>query len=186
MLQVCGKGFCHRQSLITHSTLHTGIKPYQCDNCGNSFSCIGNLLKHRKSHLDTCGSIPLTTHRVNNPSTRIKIKVNTPATSKLKVLKKDKEIEEKLRELEEISVSQSKSLIDTSGKLFILTQWCNYKFAMLKNIPHLFSFLKQKNYINDRDTQINKHFFSISCIRKIKYSVFNSSAFYIALTIYLL
>ncbi|KAK4872393.1 hypothetical protein RN001_014422 [Aquatica leii] len=93
---VCGKGFCHRQSLITHSTLHTGVKPYQCENCGNAFSCVGNLIKHRRTHADTCGTVPLTSHRVNNPSTKMKVKMNTPLTSKLKTIKKEKEKEDKL------------------------------------------------------------------------------------------
>ncbi|KAF5288068.1 hypothetical protein FQR65_LT12118 [Abscondita terminalis] len=93
---VCGKGFCHRQSLITHSTLHTGIKPYQCENCSNSFSCVGNLIKHRRTHADTCGSIPLTSHRVINPTTKMKVKLNTPITSKLKTMRKEKEKEDKL------------------------------------------------------------------------------------------
>lgn len=40
---------------MTHSSLHTGIKPYQCQCCGNQFSCIGNLIKHRKIRPQTCG-----------------------------------------------------------------------------------------------------------------------------------
>ncbi|XP_018579470.1 zinc finger protein 62 homolog [Anoplophora glabripennis] len=102
---VCGKGFCHRQSLITHSTVHTGIKPYQCEGCGKSFSCVGNLLKHRKSHADTCGLLPLTTHRVQNPSTKIKVKINTPLTSKLKEVQRNKELQEKLAKLDSLNAS---------------------------------------------------------------------------------
>lgn len=119
LFQVCGKGFSYRQSLITHSTLHTGIKPYQCENCGNSFSCVGNLLKHRKWHPDTCGSVPSTTHRMNNPSTKIKVKVNTPSSSRLlKLSKKDKEIKEKLNVLEEkLKTSQTKSKNLISGNI---------------------------------------------------------------------
>lgn len=116
ILQTCGKGFSYRQSLITHITVHTGIKPYQCENCGNSFSCIGNLLKHRKSHLDTCGAIALTTHRVNNPSTRIKIKVNTPSTTRLKVSKKYKDIEDKLRCLEQTEALKQNNAVKKVGK----------------------------------------------------------------------
>ncbi|GLV45602.1 zinc finger protein 30C [Carabus blaptoides fortunei] len=92
--EVCNKGFCHRQSLITHSTLHTGIKPYQCEGCGNAFSCVGNLLKHRKTHADSCGKIPLTTHRVKHPATKMKVQVNTPPASKLRTLEKKKKVEE--------------------------------------------------------------------------------------------
>lgn len=35
--------------------MHTGIKPYLCLACGARFSCIGNLIKHRRTRLNTCG-----------------------------------------------------------------------------------------------------------------------------------
>lgn len=53
--KVCDKAFSYRESLVTHSSLHTGIKPYLCEGCGSRFSCIGNLIKHRKSRPKTCG-----------------------------------------------------------------------------------------------------------------------------------
>lgn len=53
--QVCQKGFVYRESLVTHSTIHTG-RPYLCSCCGRTFSCIGNLLKHKRRKPDTCGS----------------------------------------------------------------------------------------------------------------------------------
>ncbi|KAF2905142.1 hypothetical protein ILUMI_01032 [Ignelater luminosus] len=92
----CGKGFSYRQSLITHSSIHTGIKPFVCDNCTQEFSCVGNLIKHRKTHADTCGTFPLTTHRVNHPTTKTRIRLNTPKNSKLKAMAREKERQEKL------------------------------------------------------------------------------------------
>lgn len=70
---MCNKGFSHRQSLITHTTIHTGVKPYACEACHSEFSCIGNLLKHRRTHANTCGKLPLTTHRVDNTDTKLKV-----------------------------------------------------------------------------------------------------------------
>lgn len=55
--QYCSKSFAYRESLITHTTIHTGIKPHLCENCGSRFSCIGNLLKHRRTHSTTCGIV---------------------------------------------------------------------------------------------------------------------------------
>lgn len=109
-LKVCGKGFCHRQSLITHSTLHTGIKPFQCENCGSSFSCVGNLLKHRRTHPDTCGLIPLTTHRVQNPTTKLKVKINTPANTRLKAVEKEKQLQ---KMFEEVGIEQTNGQIES-------------------------------------------------------------------------
>lgn len=53
--QVCNKGFAHRESLVTHSSLHTGVKPYVCQCCGQKFSCVGNLIKHRRVRPQSCG-----------------------------------------------------------------------------------------------------------------------------------
>lgn len=52
---MCGKAFPYRESLVTHSSLHTGIKSYQCECCSRQFSCIGNLIKHRRTRPETCG-----------------------------------------------------------------------------------------------------------------------------------
>uniref|UniRef100_A0A182NTV7 C2H2-type domain-containing protein n=1 Tax=Anopheles dirus TaxID=7168 RepID=A0A182NTV7_9DIPT len=51
----CDKSFSYRESLITHSTVHTNIKPFVCTVCSARFSCIGNLLKHRKVRRNKCG-----------------------------------------------------------------------------------------------------------------------------------
>lgn len=57
-------------------------------------------MKHRRTHSDTCGLIPLTTHTVQNPATRMKVKINTPANSRLKKLEKEKQLQQKLAALE--------------------------------------------------------------------------------------
>lgn len=47
---------------MTHSTVHTKIKPYACENCHQTFSCVGNLIKHRKVRPNTCG-LPIFTNK---------------------------------------------------------------------------------------------------------------------------
>lgn len=42
--------------------MHTGIKPYLCECCTLTFSCIGNLIKHRKIRPTTCG-LPIYTNK---------------------------------------------------------------------------------------------------------------------------
>lgn len=57
-MQFCEKAFSYRESLLTHLSLHTGVKRFMCQACGNRFSCISNLQAHRKTHRNTCGLLP--------------------------------------------------------------------------------------------------------------------------------
>ncbi|XP_055486416.1 zinc finger protein GLI4-like [Leucoraja erinacea] len=36
--------------LETHQRVHTGERPFECSNCGETFSCYGNLLRHYQVH----------------------------------------------------------------------------------------------------------------------------------------
>lgn len=56
---LCPKEYPYRESLLTHMTVHTGIKRFLCNNCGKRFTCISNLQAHRKVQADTCGQLPL-------------------------------------------------------------------------------------------------------------------------------
>ncbi|XP_043850041.1 zinc finger protein 252-like [Dromiciops gliroides] len=46
----CGKTFSQRIGLTQHQTVHTGEKPYKCNECGNAFCLRTQLTQHKNVH----------------------------------------------------------------------------------------------------------------------------------------
>ena len=69
----CNASFSHRESLLTHSTTHSGIKRFECEVCNAQFSCISNLMAHKRSRKqDKCGAAFTQIHKVKNAKLTLK------------------------------------------------------------------------------------------------------------------
>jgi KRAB domain-containing zinc finger protein len=67
----CNASFSHRESILTHNTIHTGIKRYECNKCNLQFSCISNLLAHKRSRKEkSCDDCKI--QKVQNAKTTLR------------------------------------------------------------------------------------------------------------------
>lgn len=47
----CGKTFTRNEELTRHKRIHSGLRPYPCQSCGKRFGRRDHLKKHNKTHL---------------------------------------------------------------------------------------------------------------------------------------
>jgi uncharacterized Zn-finger protein len=47
---VCNKALSQQSSLVTHTSIHSGERPYVCDVCNKSFMKKSDLITHKRIH----------------------------------------------------------------------------------------------------------------------------------------
>lgn len=62
--QNCGKTFTRNEELTRHKRIHSGLRPFPCQQCGKRFGRKDHLKKHTRTHLQSRGvyAVPVMLH----------------------------------------------------------------------------------------------------------------------------
>ncbi|KAI9252649.1 hypothetical protein BY458DRAFT_522626 [Sporodiniella umbellata] len=109
--KTCSKLFSRPSALKTHTYIHTGEKPYQCNRagCGRRFSVISNLRRHVKIH--------------QKPSLPAKLTAEERIECVRRLMEKCKDLDMEQESDEERCLPRLSSLpTDTNSKLSLFSQ----------------------------------------------------------------
>lgn len=64
----CGKTFTRNEELTRHKRIHSGLRPFPCNQCGKRFGRKDHLKKHTRTHMQHRGvyAVPVMLHPLDH------------------------------------------------------------------------------------------------------------------------